>query len=93
MKNIAFPTDDEVPCTLACLGVQCYPKCGCCNTLGARPALLLSCAGPWVCHVAHAQHVMGSRPRCAGVLTERTIVENREVLVRVGAPEGEAMSR
>lgn len=34
VDSCAFPPDDEVPATLACFGLACMPKCGCCVRLG-----------------------------------------------------------
>ena len=34
VSNGAFPTDPEVPCMCASLGLTCYPKCGCCMKVG-----------------------------------------------------------
>ena len=34
VSSMAIPTDDEVPCTLAFCGWACFPRCGCCATLG-----------------------------------------------------------
>jgi len=41
VQSVAIPPNKEVPSTLALLGLQCYPKCGCCRKLkslsGAPP--------------------------------------------------------
>merc|ERR1719277_2140825 len=29
----ALPCDEEVPCMLACCFLDCYPKCGCCQSV------------------------------------------------------------
>ena len=44
VQSGALPPDKEVPPTGALLGIQCYPKCGCCQklhdlTAGAPPTL------------------------------------------------------
>ena len=33
VTNAAFPTDEEIPATVACFCLQCYPKFGCCQRL------------------------------------------------------------
>ena len=33
----AIPTDSEVPCAIAYLGLICYPICGCCKKVGDFP--------------------------------------------------------
>merc|ERR1711998_41808 len=35
VSNLAIPCTDEVPATVSCLGLNCYPKFGFCQTLGA----------------------------------------------------------
>ena len=33
VEQCALPCDDEVPFAIACCGLACCPKCGCCSTL------------------------------------------------------------
>merc|ERR1712178_516571 len=35
VEACAFPTTDEVPCIIADCGLVCYPKVGCCQTVGS----------------------------------------------------------